>query len=136
MERSTEIPLKEKASVQRKEIVDQLLAIGDSCTSCSFEQIQREEAQGVVVFLDWPAQGWYLKALGMLKQEPIYLKARRDLLRLPSHPEEVHPIWHNLNLLVGLLSGKVLLNTIYHQVRKMSLWPLGERVLLSSTVHT
>ena len=47
---------------------------------------------------DWPAQGWYPKALEMLKQEPIYLKARRDLLRLPSHPEEVHPIWHKLNL--------------------------------------
>ena len=26
---------------------------------------------------DWPAQGWYPKALEMLKQEPIYLKARR-----------------------------------------------------------
>lgn len=38
MERSTEIPQKEKASVQRKEIVDQQLAIGDSCTSRSFEQ--------------------------------------------------------------------------------------------------
>ena len=70
-------------------------------------KIQREEAQGVVVFPDWPAQCWYPKALGMLKQEPIYLKARRDLLRLPSHPEEVHPIWHKLNLLVSLLSGKV-----------------------------
>ena len=84
---------------------------------------------------DWPAQGWFPKALEMLKQEPIYLKARRDLLRLPSHPEEVHPIWHKLYLLVCLLSGKVYVNTIYHLVRKMSLWPLGERVLLSSTTH-
>ena len=48
---------------------------------------------------DWPAQGWYPKALEMLKQELIYLKARRDLPRLPSHPEELHPIWHKLNLL-------------------------------------
>ena len=45
-------------------------------------KIQREEALGVVVLPDWPAQGWYPKALEMLKQEPIYLKARRDLLRL------------------------------------------------------
>ena len=70
-------------------------------------KIQREEALGVVMLLDWPAQGWYPKALEMLKQEPIYLKARRDLLRLPSHPEEVHPIWHKLNLQICLLSGKV-----------------------------
>lgn len=69
-------------------------------------KIQREEALGVVL-PDWPVQGWYPKALEILKQEPIYLKARRDLLRLPSHPEEVHPIWHKLNLLVCLLSGKV-----------------------------
>ena len=68
-------------------------------------KIQREEALGVVVLPDW--QGWYPKALEMLKQEPIYLKAGRDLLRLASHPEEVHPIWHKLNLLVCLLSGKV-----------------------------
>ena len=69
-------------------------------------KIQREEALGVVL-PDWPVQGWYPKALEILKQEPIYLKARRDPLRLPSHPEEVHPIWHKLNLLVCLLSGKV-----------------------------
>ena len=56
---------------------------------------------------DWPAQGWYPKVLEMLKQGPIYLKAQRDLLRLPSHPEELHPIWHKLNLLVCLLSWKV-----------------------------
>ena len=70
-------------------------------------KMQREEALGVVVLPDWLAQGWYPKALEMLKQEPNYLKARRDLLRLPSHPEELHPIWHKLNLLVCLLSGKV-----------------------------
>ena len=33
----------------------------------------------------------------MLKQEPIYLKARRDPLKLPSHSEEVHPIWYKLS---------------------------------------
>ncbi|XP_044166435.1 uncharacterized protein LOC114947296 [Acropora millepora] len=38
MERSTEISQKEKASDPRKEIVDQLLAIRDSCHSRSFEQ--------------------------------------------------------------------------------------------------
>ena len=38
-----------------------------------FSKIQREEALGVVVLPDWPAQGWYPKVLKMLKQEPIYL---------------------------------------------------------------
>ena len=33
------------------------------------------------------ALGWFPRALGMLEQEPIYLKARRDLPQLPSHPQ-------------------------------------------------
>ena len=58
-------------------------------------------AQGIYVLPDWrPTQPWYPRALQLLKQNPVYLKARKDLLKLPSHPKENHPIWHRLNLLV------------------------------------
>ena len=69
-------------------------------------KLRSEGAQGVVVLLDWPTQAWYPVALQLLKQKPVYLKARKDLLQLPIHPREIHPIWHKLNLLVCLLSGK------------------------------
>ena len=65
-----------------------------------------EQAMGVVVVPDWPTQSWHPKAKQMLVKEPILLEARKDLLKLPSHPSEVHPLWHKLNLLVCILSGK------------------------------
>lgn len=69
-------------------------------------KLKSEGARGVCVLPDWPAQAWYPTALQLLKQKPVYLKARKDLLQLPSHPKEIHPIWHKLNLLVCLLSGR------------------------------
>ena len=69
-------------------------------------KLMTEGAQGICVLPDWPTQPWYPRALQLLKQNPVYLKARKDLLQLPSHPKETHPIWHKLNLLVCHLSGR------------------------------
>lgn len=68
-------------------------------------ELTTEGAQGICVLPDWPTQSWYPRALQLLKQNPVYLKARKDLLQLPSHPKENHLIWHKLNLLVCHLSG-------------------------------
>ena len=65
-----------------------------------------EQATGVIVVPDWPTQSWHPKVQQMLVKEPVLLEARKDLLKLPSHPSEVHPLWHKLNLLVCILSGK------------------------------
>ena len=69
-------------------------------------KLMTEGAQGICVLPDWPTQPWYPRALQLLKQNPEYLKARKDLLQLPSHPKENHPIWHKLNFLVCHLSGR------------------------------
>ena len=47
-------------------------------------KIKRDQARGVCVLLDWPTQGWYALAMQMKEKEPIYLKARKDLLTLPA----------------------------------------------------
>ena len=70
------------------------------------KKLKSEGARGVCVLPDWPPQAWYPAVLQLLKQKPVYLKARKDLLQLPSHPKEIHPIWHKLNLFVCLLSGR------------------------------
>ena len=99
-------------------------------------KIQREEALGVVALPDWPAQGWYPKALEMLKQEPNYLKARRDLLRLitkssrGSTPNLAQTEPPSLSLIMESL-GKYNLSSSAKDV----LMACGERVLLSSTTH-
>jgi hypothetical protein len=55
---------------------------------------------------NWPTQSWYAKAFHMMTQEPVYIKASKSLLSLPSHPQEVHPIWQKMNLIICLLSGR------------------------------
>ena len=69
-------------------------------------KLKYEGAMGVCVLPDWPTQAWYPAALQLLKEEPVHLKARKDLLQLPSHPQETHPIWYKMNFLVCLLSGR------------------------------
>ena len=70
-------------------------------------KIKNEKARGVCVLPKWPTQPWYAKAMEMLEKPPIHLKASNYLLRLPSHPEETHPLFKKLHLMVCLLSGKV-----------------------------
>ena len=77
-----------------------------SLISTMLAKIQKEKAQGICVIPNWPTQSWYAKAFHMMTKEPIYIKARKDLLSLPSHPQEVHPIWEKMNLIICLLSGK------------------------------
>ena len=70
-------------------------------------KIQKEKAEGIVVLPDWPTQSWYAKASKMMKQQPVHLKKSKNLLTLPTHLDEVHPMWEKLNLRVCHLSGKV-----------------------------
>lgn len=52
-----------------------------------------DQATGIVVLPDWPTQSWFPKVLHMMVKERVLMKARKDLLFLPSHPSEVHPLW-------------------------------------------
>ena len=69
-------------------------------------KIQQEGATGVCVLPDWPTEAWYPKALQITQLGPIRIKTRPNLLSLPNHPSKIHPIWHKLNLIVCLLSGR------------------------------
>ena len=82
------------------------------------EKIQREGGQGICVIQNWPTQNWYAKAFHMMSKDPIYVKASIDLLRLPSHPHEIHPIWEKMNITICLLSGKTQENTNYQLMPK------------------
>ncbi len=71
----------------------------------------------------------YAKAFQMMKKQPIHLKASRELLKSPSQPNEQHPIWNKVNLLVCLLSGRVY--DLSPNAREI-LWPLGGQVRQSN----
>ena len=55
-------------------------------------KIYRDQAQGIIVIPKWTTQYWYPKALQLLKEAPIKLKASTNLLQLPQNPQAVHPV--------------------------------------------
>ena len=71
------------------------------------KKIKEEKARGVCVLPNWPTQQWYPKALAMMEKPAVHLKASKTLLKLPSHPDEIHPIFKRLSLMVCPLSGKI-----------------------------
>ena len=77
-----------------------------SLIAAVLSKIQNEGGEGICVLPDWSTQSWYTKAFQIMRKPPVRLKAIPDLLRLPSHSMEQHPIWTKLNLLVCFLSGR------------------------------
>ena len=57
-------------------------------------KIVAEKDTGVCILPDRPTQGRHPKATQILRKERVILKARKDLLRLPSHPGAIHPLCH------------------------------------------
>ena len=80
-----------------------------SVTGNVLRKIKEDRVRGVCVLPNWPTQPWYPKALAMMEKPLIHLKASmaKTLLTLPSHPDEIHRIFHRLSLMVCLLSGKI-----------------------------
>ena len=71
------------------------------------KKIKEEKVRGMCVLPNWPTQPWYPKALAMMEKPPVHLKTSKTLLKLPSHPDKIHPIFNRLSLMVCLLSGKI-----------------------------
>ena len=69
------------------------------------KKIIADNGEGICVLPNWPTQSWYPKAMNMLRQQPIELTPRKDLLTLPSDPRLRHPLHARLRLLVCHLSG-------------------------------
>ena len=90
-------------------------------------KIYRDQAQGIIVIPEWTTQYWYPKALQLLKEAPIKLKASTNLLQLPQNPQAVHPLHANLKLLVCHLSGKDSTNIVSVLQPKRSYCVHGDR---------
>ena len=73
------------------------------------QKVQQDQAAGVLVVPDWPTQVWYPVLQRLLLTTPVQLPCRSNLLRLPSNPDEVHPLIQRkrLRLLVCRISGKL-----------------------------
>ena len=70
-------------------------------------KVKQESAEGIIAAPFWSNQVWYLAMLKMLGSTPIFLNSRKSLLVLPQTPNQVHPMWKNMSMLVVHLSGSL-----------------------------
>lgn len=76
------------------------------------QKVKRDQAAGILVVPDWPTQPWYPVMRRLLVLPPVRLTCRKNLLHLPSHPGETHPLiqTRRLHLLVCRISGRTSAN--------------------------
>ena len=70
-------------------------------------EVKQDSAVGIIVVPFWPTQVWYPAMLKMLVSTPIFLNSRKSLLVLPQTPNQVHPMWKKISMLVVHLSGSL-----------------------------
>jgi hypothetical protein len=70
------------------------------------QKICLDQAEGIMVVPAWKSQVWYSEFTKICVTPPIVFPARKTLLILPCHPDQHHPIWSRLTLLVAVVSGR------------------------------
>ena len=76
-----------------------------SIISQVLQKIQKERSEGLVLLPKWPTQTWWPVAMKMLVQRPVALPADQSTLYLPNSPDERHPLYQKMTLLMCHLSG-------------------------------
>ena len=72
-----------------------------------FSKVKQGSSEGIIVVPFWPAQVWYPAMLKMLVSTPILLNSGISLFVLSQTPNQVHPMWKKMRLLVVHLSGSL-----------------------------
>ena len=73
----------------------------------ALSKVKQDSAEGVIEVPFWPTQIWYPAILKMLVLTPILLNPRKSLLVIPQTPNQVHPMWKKMSMLVAHLSGSL-----------------------------
>ena len=68
-------------------------------------KISQDEAEGIIVVPYWPNQVWNPVMLKMLISIPILLNSRKSLLQLSQSPDQNHPMWQKMEMIVAHLLG-------------------------------
>ena len=70
-----------------------------------FPRVKQDSTEGIIVIPFWQTQVWYLAMIKMLVSSPMLLDSRKSLLVPPQTPNQGHPMWKKMNMLVAHLSG-------------------------------
>ena len=68
------------------------------------KKIEYDRAKGILVLPNWPTQVWFPLLRRLLTAEPVHLRWREDLVRLPFR-DDPHPLGHKLKLMACFLCG-------------------------------
>ena len=69
------------------------------------QKIREDRATGILVVPNWPSQPWYPALRSLLIATPFMARRAKDLLHLPTRPQELHPLHKQLDVVLCLLSG-------------------------------
>ena len=69
------------------------------------QKIISDKATGLLIVPDWPNQAWY-PIFMIHSSKVISIPSSKDLLHLPSHPTEVHPLQNTLQLLASVTQAQ------------------------------
>ena len=92
----------------------------------TLQKIAEEGAEGILVVPLWPSQPWYPLFMDLLSSPPLILQPSIHLLCSPSR--NPHPLWRNLSLAAGKLSGRHFKDGTSRLPQRQSL-PLPSRIL-------
>jgi len=67
-----------------------------------FKRQGRSDCSGSIL-----ANSWFTTLIEMMTQEPLVIEPNLNNLQLPNQPGERHPLWRNLKLIIGRLSGNI-----------------------------
>ena len=68
-------------------------------------KVTQDKADIILVAPIWPAQPWWPLLLSLLVKQPVLLPSSRHLLRDPTDPRRIHPMFPRLHLAVFHVSG-------------------------------
>ena len=66
----------------------------------ALSNVKQDSAEGIIVVPFWLTQVWYPVMLKMLVSTPILSNSTKSLLVLPQIPNQVHPMWKKMSMLV------------------------------------
>ena len=71
----------------------------------TLKKIKAKKAEGISMVTYWPNQAWFPVLFKMFIDTPVLITSRKHLLKLPQYPENVHPLWRKIDIVVYQLEG-------------------------------
>ena len=106
-----------------------------SMISSCLQKVEQDRASGIMICPVWPTQAWFPVIMTMLVEEPILLRKKSDLLKLPHKAELVHPLYPKMRMMGCKISGTHSQRRAFQQASSVYSWSHGDREHRSNTLH-